>query len=61
MKNNVSLEMSISEFKIIEEALDNYQGRILYLLERNEDNFERYQELKEKERRISALIKELNK
>lgn len=61
MKNNVSLEISISEFKIIEEALDNYQGRILYLLERNEDNFERYQELKEKERRISALIKELNK
>lgn len=61
MKNNVSLEMSISEFKIIEEALDNYKGRILYLLEKNEDNFERYQELKEKERRILTLIKELNK
>ena len=56
MKNNVSLEMSISEFKIIEEALDNYQGRILYLLERNEDNFERYQELKEKEEYKKCLV-----
>lgn len=60
MKNNVSLEMSIAEFKIIEEALNNYQGRILYLLEKNEDNFEKYQELKEKERKIEELIKQLN-
>lgn len=60
MKNSVSLEMSIAEFKIIEEALNSYQGRIVYLLERNEDNFERYQELKEKERKIEELLKQLN-
>lgn len=60
MKNNVSLEMSIAEFKIIEEALNNYQGKISYLLEKNEDNFEKYQELKEKERKIEELIKQLN-
>ena len=60
MKNNVSLEMSIAEFKIIEESLNNYQGRISYLLEKNEDNFERYQELKEKERKIKEIIKQLN-
>lgn len=60
MKNNVSLEMSIAEFKIIEEALNNYQVRISYLLEKNEDNFEKYQELKEKERKIKEIIKQLN-
>ena len=50
MKNNVSLEMSIAEFKV----------RISYLLEKNEDNFEKYQELKEKERKIKEIIKQLN-
>lgn len=60
MKNNVSLEMTIAEFKIIEEALNNYQNRISYLLEKNEDNFEKYQELKDKEKKIEELIKELN-
>ena len=51
MKNSVTLEMSIAELKIVEEALRNFRERIQYLQERNEDNFDKYQDLKLKEKR----------
>ena len=60
MRNNVSLEMSISDYKIIEESLRNYRERLSYLLEKNEENFERYQDIKEKQRRLENILKELS-
>lgn len=50
MNNKVTLEMSISQFKILEESLRNYRERLSYLLEKNEENFERFQDIKEKQK-----------
>ena len=60
MRNNVSLEMSISDYKIIEESLRNYRERLSYLLEKNEENFEKYQDIKEKQKRLENILKELS-
>ena len=61
MKNSVTLEMRIAEFKIVEEALRNFRERVQYLQERNEDNFDRYQDLKLKEKRLEKILEDLNK
>ena len=61
MKNSVTLEMSIAELKIVEEALRNFRERIQYLQERNEDNFDKYQDLKLKEQRLEKILEDLNK
>lgn len=61
MKNTVTLEMTIGEYKIIEDALRNYKERLTYLQERNENNFERYQNLKDQERKLEKLLEEINK
>lgn len=61
MKNSVTLEMSIAELKIVEEALRNFRERIQYLQERNEDNFDKYQDLKLKEKRLEKILEDLNK
>ena len=60
MRNNVSLEMSISDYKIIEESLRNYRERLSYLLEKNEENFERYQDIKEKQKKLENILVELS-
>ena len=60
MRNNVSLEMSISDYKIIEESLKNYKERLSYLLEKNEENFERYQDIKEKQKKLENILVELS-
>ena len=60
MRNNVSLEMSISDYKIIEESLRNYRERLSYLLEKNEENFERYQDIKEKQKKLDNILVELS-
>lgn len=61
MRNRITLEMSVGEFNIIKEALDNYKERLTYLQERNEGRFESYQELKDKEKRLLKVMEELNK
>ena len=60
MRNNVSLEMTIGDYKIVEESLRNYKERLSYLLEKNEENFEKYQDIKEKQRRLENILKELS-
>ena len=60
MNNKVTLEMSISQFKILEESLRNYRERLSYLLEKNEENFERFQDIKEKKKKIENILQELN-
>ena len=60
MRNNVSLEMNISDYKIIEESLKNYRERLSYLLEKNEENFERYQDIKEKQKKLENILVELS-
>lgn len=60
MKNNVLLEMTIGDYKIVEESLRNYKERLSYLLEKNEENFEKYQDIKEKQRRLENILKELS-
>ena len=60
MNNKVTLEMSISQFKILEESLRNYRERLSYLLEKNEENFERFQDLKEKQKKLENILQELN-
>ena len=60
MRNNVSLEMSISDYKIIEESLRNYRERLSYLLEKNEENFERYHDIKEKQKKLDNILVELS-
>lgn len=60
MKNNVLLEMTIGNYKIVEESLRNYKERLSYLLEKNEENFEKYQDIKEKQRRLENILKELS-
>ena len=60
MRNNVSLEMSISDYKIIEESLRNYRERLSYLLEKNEENFERYQNIKKKQKKLENILVELS-
>lgn len=60
MKNNVLLEMTIGDYKILEESLRNYRERLSYLLEKNEENFEKYQDIKEKQRRLENILKELS-
>lgn len=53
--------MSVGEFNIIKEALDNYKERLTYLQERNEGRFESFQELKDKEKRLIKVMDELTK
>lgn len=60
MNNKVILEMSISQFKILEESLRNYRERLSYLLEKNEENFERFQDIKEKQKKLESILQELN-
>ena len=60
MKNNVLLEMTIGDYKILEESLRNYRERLSYLLEKNEENFEKYQDIKEKQKRLENILKELS-
>ncbi len=60
MNNKVTLEMSISQFKILEESLRNYRERLSYLLEKNEENFERFQDIKEKQKKLENILQELN-
>ena len=60
MNNKVTLEMSISQFKILEESLRNYRERLSYLLEKNEENFERFQDIKEKQKKLEHILQELN-
>ena len=60
MKNNVLLEMTIGDYKIVEESLRNYKERLSYLLEKNEENFEKYQDIKEKQKRLENILKELS-
>lgn len=60
MNNKVTLEMSISQFKILEESLRNYRERLSYLLEKNEENFERFQDIKEKQKKLESILQELN-
>ena len=60
MRNNVSLEMSISDYKIIEESLRNYRERLSYLLEKNEENLQRYQDIKEKQKKLDNILVELS-
>lgn len=60
MNNKVILEMSISQFKILEESLKNYRERLSYLLEKNEENFERFQDIKEKQKKLENILQELN-
>ena len=60
MRNNVSLEMTIGDYKIVEESLRNYKERLSYLLEKNEENFEKYQDIKEKQKRLENILKELS-
>lgn len=60
MNNKVILEMSISQFKILEESLRNYRERLSYLLEKNEENFERFQDIKEKQKKLENILQELN-
>ena len=60
MNNKVTLEMSISQFKILEESLRNYRERLSYLLEKNEENFERIQNIKEKQKKLENILQELN-
>lgn len=61
MRNTVTLEMSLGEYKIIEEALKNYRERLSYLQEKNDGNFERYQDLKDKEKKLEKLLTEITK
>lgn len=61
MRNTVTLEMTIGEYKIIEDALRNYKERLSYLQEKNEGNFERYQSLKDQEKKLEKIINELGK
>ena len=58
MNNKVTLEMSISQFKILEESLRNYRERLSYLLEKNEENFERFQDIKEKQKKLENILQE---
>ena len=60
MNNKVTLEMSISQFKILEESLRNYRERLSYLLEKNAENFERFQDIKEKQKKLENILQELN-
>ena len=60
MNNKVTLEMSISQFKILEESLRNYRERLSYLIEKNEENFERFQDIKEKQKKLENILQELN-
>ena len=60
MNNKVTLEMSISQFKILEESLRNYRERLSYLLEKNEENFERFKDIKEKQKKLENILQELN-
>lgn len=60
MNNKVTLEMTIGQFKILEESLRNYKERLSYLLEKNEENFERYQDIKGKQKKLENILQELD-
>ena len=51
-QGKVTLELSIEEWRVIENALSNYKGRIIHLSRNNEGSYEEYTKLTKEEKFI---------
>ena len=56
----MTLELSIEEWSVIENALSNYKGRIIHLSRNNEGNYEEYTRLAKEEKILDKLIEDFS-
>lgn len=52
-QGKVTLELSIEEWRVIENALSNYKGRIIHLSRNNEGSYEEYTKLTKEEKYLT--------
>lgn len=55
-KGKMTLELSIEEWRVIENALSNYKGRIIHLSRNNEGSYEEYTKLTKEEKILDKLM-----
>lgn len=59
-KGKMTLELSIEEWRVIENALSNYKGRIIHLSRNNEGSYEEYTKLAKEEKILDKLIEDFS-
>lgn len=59
-KGKMTLELSIEEWRVIENALSNYKGRIIHLSRNNESSYEEYVKLAKEEKILDKLMEDFS-
>lgn len=59
-KGKITLELEITEYEVLKSALENYKGRLIYLIKQNDMHFMELQKLYRQEKTLDKMILDLN-
>lgn len=59
-RGKVMLELELNEYDIVKKALDNYKGRLIHLISKNDMNYEELQRLYKEEKVLDKMMKDFN-
>lgn len=57
-KAKITLELTLDEYKVIENALDNYKGRLIHVSRQTDGSLESYQKTLKEEKVLDSLMRE---
>lgn len=59
-RGKVILELELNEYDVVKKALDNYKGRLIHLISKNDMNYEELQRLHKEEKSLDKMMKDFN-